>query len=147
MPPLNFRLHFQEQWKSSTHSKRRDRSDDEEGGTSEKKKRKGGKRRKKDKNSKSRYDTEEPEADAMDEQEMEDEEADMNYQEEPQALMNDDAEENAQDLLAAVGLEDSDTDDETVIYYLIGIMTFENLFCLNHTIFWLKFIFLHLTMD
>lgn len=102
-----------EQWKSSTHSKRRDRSDDEEGGTSEKKKRKGGKRRKKDKHSKSHYDTEEPEADAMDEQEMEDEEADMNYREEPQALMNDDAEENAQDLLAAVGLEDSDADEET----------------------------------
>ncbi|TKY72856.1 CTR9-like protein [Spatholobus suberectus] len=102
-----------EQWKSSTHSKRRERSDDEEGGTGEKRRRKGGKRRKKDKHSKSRYDTEEPETDMMDEQEMEDEEADINYREEPLTLTNDDAEENAQGLLAAAGLEDSDADDET----------------------------------
>lgn len=64
----------------------------------------------------------------MDEQEMEDEEADINYREEPQTQMNDDAEENAQGLLAAAGLEDSDADEETVSYYLIGIMNFENLF-------------------
>nr|KYP34397.1 RNA polymerase-associated protein CTR9 isogeny [Cajanus cajan] len=102
-----------EQWKSSTHSKRRERSDDEEGGTGEKKRRKGGKRRKKDKHSKSRYDNEEPETDMMDEQEMEDEEADINYRDEPQTQMNDDAEENAQGLLAAAGLEDSDAEDET----------------------------------
>jgi len=70
----------------------------------------------------------------MDEQEMEDEEADV-YREEPQTLMNDDGEENAQGLLAAAGLEDSDADEETVIYYLIGIMTFENIFCFPHTIF------------
>ncbi|KAG5006267.1 hypothetical protein JHK85_024809 [Glycine max] len=102
-----------EQWKSSSHSKRRERSDDEEGGgTGEKKRKKGGKRRKKDKHSKSRYDTEEPENDMMDEQEMEDEEADINYREEPQTQMNDDAEENAQGLLAAAGLEDSDADEE-----------------------------------
>ncbi|CAJ1975761.1 unnamed protein product [Sphenostylis stenocarpa] len=101
-----------EQWKSSTHSKRRERSDDEEGGTGEKKKRKSGKKRKKDKHSKSRYDTEEPETDMMDEQEMEDEEADVNYREEPQTLMNDDGEENAQGLLAAAGLEDSDADED-----------------------------------
>ena len=48
----------------------------------------------------------------MDEQEMEDEEADINYREEPQTQMNDDAEENAQGLLAAAGLEDSDADEE-----------------------------------
>ncbi|KAL2327259.1 hypothetical protein Fmac_020686 [Flemingia macrophylla] len=104
---------IKEQWKSSTHSKRRERSDDEEGGTGEKKRRKGGKRRKKDKHSKSRYDNEEPETDMMDEQEMEDEEADINYRDEPQTQMNDDAEENAQGLLAAAGLEDSDAEDET----------------------------------
>ncbi|XP_061352499.1 protein CTR9 homolog isoform X1 [Gastrolobium bilobum] len=102
-----------EQWKSSTHSKRRERSDDEEGGTGEKRRRKGGKRRKKDKHSKSRYDAEEAEADMMDEQEMEDEDADINDREEPQTLMNDNAEENAQGLLAAAGLEDSDADDDT----------------------------------
>ncbi|KAG4956925.1 hypothetical protein JHK85_043305 [Glycine max] len=102
-----------EQWKSSSHSKRRERSDDEEGGTGEKKRKKGGKRRKKDKHSKLRYDAEEPEDDLMDEQGMEDEEADINYREEPQTQMNDDAEENAQGLLAAAGLEDSDADEET----------------------------------
>ncbi|RZB65084.1 protein CTR9 homolog [Glycine soja] len=102
-----------EQWKSSSLSKRRERSDDEEGGTGEKKRKKGGKRRKKDKHSKLRYDAEEPEDDLMDEQGMEDEEADINYREEPQTQMNDDAEENAQGLLAAAGLEDSDADEET----------------------------------
>lgn len=110
---------FQEQWKSSTYSsKRRERSDDEDGGTSEKRRRKGGKRRKKDKHSKSRYDTEEVEGDMMDEQEIEDEDADINYGE-PKTQMNDDygAEGNAQGLLAAAGLEDSDADDETVIYH------------------------------
>ncbi|KAK7354605.1 hypothetical protein VNO80_20070 [Phaseolus coccineus] len=96
-----------EQWKSNTHSKRRERSDDEEGGTGEKKKRKSGKKRKKDKHSKSRYDTEEPETDMMDEQEMEDEETDV-YREEPQTH----GEENAQGRLAAAGLEDSDADEE-----------------------------------
>ncbi|ESW10664.1 hypothetical protein PHAVU_009G228100 [Phaseolus vulgaris] len=96
-----------EQWKSNSHSKRRERSDDEEGGTGEKKKRKSGKKRKKDKHSKSRYDTEEPEADMMDEQEMEDEEGDV-YREEPQTH----GEENAHGLLAAAGLEDSDADEE-----------------------------------
>lgn len=81
-----------------------------------------------------RYDAEEPEDDLMDEQGMEDEEADINYREEPQTQMNDDAEENAQGLLAAAGLEDSDADEEAVSYYLIGIKTFENLFCFPHTI-------------
>ncbi|KAI4335229.1 hypothetical protein L6164_013895 [Bauhinia variegata] len=99
-----------EQWKSTQGSKRRERSDDEEGGTNEKRRRKGGKKRKKDKHSKSRYDTEETEADMMGEQEVEDEDVDYG---EPKTQMNDDdAEENAQGLLAAAGLEDSDADDE-----------------------------------
>ncbi|XP_030942518.1 protein CTR9 homolog [Quercus lobata] len=112
--------HFQrikEQWKSSTPgSKRRERSeiDDEEGGNSEKKKRKGGKRRKKDKGSKSRYETEEPEADMMDDQEdLEDEDANLNYREPTGQNDQDDAEENAHDPLAAAGLEDSDAEDDT----------------------------------
>lgn len=55
----------------------------------------------------------------MDEQEMEDEDADVNYREEPQTQMNDDVEENAHGLLAAAGLEDSDAEEETVfIVYL-----------------------------
>ncbi|KAL4613741.1 protein CTR9 homolog [Castanea sativa] len=112
--------HFQrikEQWKSSTPgSKRRERSeiDDEEGGNSEKKKRKGGKRRKKDKSSKSRYETEEAEADMMDDQEdLEDEDANLNYREPTSQNDQDDAEENAHDPLAAAGLEDSDAEDDT----------------------------------
>ncbi|KAH1209488.1 Protein CTR9 [Glycine max] len=113
-----------EQWKSSSHSKRRERSDDEEGGTGEKKRKKGGKRRKKDKHSKLRYDAEEPEDDLMDEQGMEDEEADINYREEPQTQMNDDAEENAQGLLAAAGLEDSDADEETLIFVTLFSLCF-----------------------
>ncbi|GAU27975.1 hypothetical protein TSUD_373700 [Trifolium subterraneum] len=104
-----------EQWKSSTHSKRRERSDDEDGGTAEKKKRKGGKRRKKDKHSKSHNDTEEMEPDMMDEQEMEDEDANTNYREELETHTKD-VEENPQEnphgLLALAGLEDSDADDE-----------------------------------
>ncbi|KAK9275357.1 hypothetical protein L1049_022621 [Liquidambar formosana] len=113
--------HFErvkEQWKSSgPASKRKERSqiDDDEGGHGEKRKRKGGKRRKKDKNSKSRYETEEAEADMMDDQEeMEDDHANMSYRE-PANQMNDqddDGEENAQDLLAAAGLEDSDAEDD-----------------------------------
>ncbi|XP_024017185.1 protein CTR9 homolog [Morus notabilis] len=114
--------HFErikEQWKSSTSgSKRRDRSeiDDEEGGNSEKRRRKGGKRRKKDKHSRSRYEAEDVEAEMMDDQEeLEDENAKMNYGE-PAAQINDQddyaAEENARDPLAAAGLEDSGAEDE-----------------------------------
>ncbi|GMN53019.1 hypothetical protein TIFTF001_022163 [Ficus carica] len=112
--------HFErikEQWKSSTSSKRRDRSeiDDEEGGNSEKRRRKGGKRRKKDKHSRSRYETEDVEAEIMDDQEeLEDENAKINYRE-PSGQINDQddyAEENAHDPLAAAGLEDSDAEDE-----------------------------------
>eukprot|EP00257_Ricinus_communis_P015120 XP_015572970.1 protein CTR9 homolog [Ricinus communis] len=112
--------HFErvkEQWKTSTPgSKRRDRSevDEEEGGHSEKRRRKGGKRRKKEKSSKSRYEIEEGEADMMDDrEELEDEDANVNYGEHKNRLDNqdEDAEENAQDLLAAAGLEDSDAED------------------------------------
>ncbi|KAL1363930.1 protein CTR9 homolog [Arachis hypogaea] len=100
-----------EQWKSSSHSRRRERTpEEEEGGTGEKRRKKGGKRRKKDKHSKSHYDNEEGEADMMNEPEMEDEDVD-NYIE-PQTMGNDDAEGNAQDLLAAAGLEDSDAEDD-----------------------------------
>lgn len=54
----------------------------------------------------------------IDEQENEDEDADINYGE-PDAQMKDDdgADENAQGLLAAAGLEDSDVDDGTVMYH------------------------------
>ncbi|KAJ9168031.1 hypothetical protein P3X46_019607 [Hevea brasiliensis] len=113
--------HFErvkEQWKSSTPaSKRRDRSeiDDDEGGHSEKRRRKGGKKRRKDKSSKSHYEMEENEADMMDDhEELEDEDANINYREH-RSQGNDydeNAEENAQELLAAAGLEDSDAEDE-----------------------------------
>uniref|UniRef100_A0A5B7AH77 Uncharacterized protein n=1 Tax=Davidia involucrata TaxID=16924 RepID=A0A5B7AH77_DAVIN len=107
---------IKEQWKSSTPAfKRKDRSqvEDEEGGHGEKR-RKGGKRRKRDKSSRSHYETEEADADVMDDQEeMEDEVTNMNYRE-PSNQMNDqdDGEDNAQDLLAAAGLEDSDAEDD-----------------------------------
>ncbi|XP_050216699.1 protein CTR9 homolog [Mercurialis annua] len=106
-----------EQWKTSTPaSKRRDRPemDEEEGGQSEKRRRKGGKRRKKDKSSKSRYETLEGEADMMDDrEELEDEDANTNYRKHRLQLDDQDnnAEENAQELLAAAGLEDSDAED------------------------------------
>lgn len=112
-------MYHQEQWKSSTPgSKRRERSDldDEEGGNSERRRRKGGKRRKKDKSSKSRYETEEAEADMMDDQEYpEDEDANLNYREPTSQNDQDEAEENVPDPLAAAGLEDSDAEDEEVI--------------------------------
>ncbi|KAJ6742712.1 RNA polymerase-ASSOCIATED PROTEIN CTR9 [Salix viminalis] len=111
--------HFErvkEQWKSSTSaSKRRDRADidDGEGGQGEKRRRKGGKRRKKEKSSRSRYEMEDP--DMMDDHdEPEDDDANMNFRE-PGYQMNDqedNTEENAQDVLAAAGLEDSDADDD-----------------------------------
>lgn len=75
----------------------------------------------------------------MDEQEVEDEDADMNSREEPQTLTND-AEENPHGLLAAAGLEDSDEDDEPVIYCLIGIMTFKILLFTHHPL-WLEYYF------
>lgn len=66
------------------------------------------------------YETEYAEADVMDyREEPEDEDASINYRE-PIGQMNDqddDEEENANDRLAAAGLEDSDVDDEMVIFY------------------------------
>jgi RNA polymerase-associated protein CTR9 len=116
-------LYHQEQWKSSTPgSKRRERSDldDEEGGNSERRRRKGGKRRKKDKSSKSRYETEEAEADMRDDQEYpDDEDANLNYREPTSQNDQDEAEENVLDPLAAAGLEDSDAEDEEVILLLV----------------------------
>ncbi|KAM6583619.1 hypothetical protein CsatB_010621 [Cannabis sativa] len=111
--------HFErvkEQWKSSTSSKRRDRTevDDEEGGHSEKKRRKGGKRRKKDKSSRSRYEADDAEAEMVDDQEEpEYDDTKVNYGEPAQTNDHEDyAEENAHDPLAAAGLEDSDAEEE-----------------------------------
>lgn len=113
--------HFQrikEQWKSSTPatSKRKERPEmDDDGGHSERRRRKGGKRSKKEKSSRSRYETEEGEAGMMDDhEEVEDEDANINYQETANQMNDQDDEpaENAQDLLAAAGLEDSDAEDE-----------------------------------
>lgn len=99
-------------------SKRKERaqSEDEEGEHSEKKKRKGGKKKKRDKSEKSHYETEEVEADRVEYQEDMDEP--HNGYEDPNNQFNavyDDGEDNAQDPLAAVGLEDSDAEVETVI--------------------------------
>lgn len=52
----------------------------------------------------------------MDDQEdLEDEDANLNYREPTSQNDQDDAEENAHDPLAAAGLEDSDAEDDTVI--------------------------------
>ncbi|KAL6224249.1 hypothetical protein ACLB2K_003104 [Fragaria x ananassa] len=110
--------HFErikEQWKSSTSGSKRRPSDiiDEEGGHSEKRRRKGGKKRRKDKHSRSRYETEEAEAEQMDYQEApENEDADTHYRESTGHMNEQDDEENAQNPLEAVGLEDSDIEDE-----------------------------------
>ncbi|KAG5559135.1 hypothetical protein RHGRI_008902 [Rhododendron griersonianum] len=107
-----------EQWKSiGPATKRKDRShfEDEEGGHNEKRRKKGGKRRKRDKGSKTRYETNEAEADIVDDhEELDDEDGNMNYRD-PSNPMNDqedEGEENAQDLLAAAGLEDSEAEDD-----------------------------------
>lgn len=104
--------HFErvkEQWKVSlpvSGNKRKDKSqvEDEEGAHSEKKRRKGGKKRKKDKNEKAHY-GDEAENDMDEHEEME------------AANMTDDQQEdgaeNAQDLLVAAGLEDSDAEEDT----------------------------------
>ncbi|XP_058206542.1 protein CTR9 homolog isoform X1 [Rhododendron vialii] len=109
---------IKEQWKSiSPATKRKDRShfEDEEGGHNEKRRKKGGKKRKRDKGSKTRYETNEAEADIVDDhEELDDEDGNMNYRD-PSNPMNDqedEGEENAQDLLAAAGLEDSDAEDD-----------------------------------
>lgn len=113
--------HVQEQWKSSTSGSKRRPSDmdDEDGGHSEKRRRKGGKKRKKDKYSRSRYETEEAEAEQMDYQEApEIEDANTNYQESPGHMNEQDDEENAQNPLeAAFGIEDSDVEDEVKAFY------------------------------
>ncbi|XP_058080007.1 protein CTR9 homolog [Magnolia sinica] len=107
--------HFErvkELWKSNfsaSAGKRKDRSTDvDEGGQTEKKRKKGGKRRKSDKGSKARYEMEEADANMSDEHE-EMEEEDVNVMNEREV----DGAENAQDLLAAAGLEDSDAEDDT----------------------------------
>lgn len=111
--------HFErikEQWKSSTSGSKRRPSemDEEEGGHSEKRRRKGGKKRKKDKYSRSRYETDEAEAEQMDDQEApENEDANTNYRESTGQMNELDDEENAQNPLeAAFGIEDSDVEDE-----------------------------------
>ena len=53
-----------------------------------------------------------------DREELEDEDANMNYRESTTQMndQDDDNGENAQDLLAAAGLEDSDVEDEVVTF-------------------------------
>lgn len=105
---------IKEQWKSSSASKRKERpQSDEEGGGKEKRRRGGGgKRKKKDK--KSRYESEEAEAEVDDQEEVDYEDNNLNYGEDQYNQTNDvDEKEDApQDLLAAAGLEDSDADDD-----------------------------------
>lgn len=96
---------------------------DDDGGHSERRRRKGGKRSKKEKSSRSRYETEEGEAGMMDDhEEVEDEDANINYQETANQMNDQDDEpaENAQDLLAAAGLEDSDAEDEVIKVYFLS---------------------------
>lgn len=105
-----------EQLKSSSQAaKRKDRpqSEDEEGEHSEKRKKKGGKRRRKDKSERSRYEVDETEADGVEyQEEMDEPHSDYGEQANPPTTGYDDGEDNAQDLLAAAGLEDSDADDD-----------------------------------
>lgn len=106
--------YIQEQWKRSGHKRRERLDSNEDSGHSEKRRRSGKKR--KERGSKSRYEEEETGTDLMDDQEyLEDEDADLNYREGPASEMQEQddnaAEENAQDLLAAAGLEDSDVDE------------------------------------
>lgn len=54
-----------------------------------------------------------------DQEELDDEDANMNYRESHHMNdQDDDAGENAQDRLAAAGLEDSDAEDEMVTFYI-----------------------------
>ena len=109
--------------RSSQASKRKDRpqSEDEEGDHSEKRKKKGGKKRRKDKSERSRYEVDETEADGVEYQEELDEpHSDYGEQANPLTTGYDNVEDNAQDLLAAAGLEDSDADDDTVIFFFLG---------------------------
>lgn len=103
-----------EQLKSGSQaSKRKKGEEDEEGEQSEKKKRKGGKKRRKDKTDKSYYEIDEAEANRVEYQDDVDEPV-SDYGEHTNQLNTgyDDGEENAQDLLAAAGLEDSDAEDD-----------------------------------
>ncbi|KAK1327237.1 hypothetical protein QJS10_CPA01g01086 [Acorus calamus] len=94
---------IKEQWKSTNGGKRKDRShaDDDEGGHSERRRRKGGKRRRKSR--KDRYEEEEPE---YGHEEMDDRDAN------PVEDRENDGADDAQDILQAAGLEDSDADDD-----------------------------------
>lgn len=106
--------YYQEQLKSGSQaSKRKKGEEDEEGEQSEKKKRKGGKKRRKDKTDKSYYEIDEAEANRVEYQDDVDEPV-SDYGEHTNQLNTgyDDGEENAQDLLAAAGLEDSDAEDD-----------------------------------
>lgn len=104
---------------SSQPSKRKERaqSEDEEGEHSEKKRRKGGKKKRRDKSEKLHYETEELEANRVEFQEDMDEP--HNDYGEPTNQFNaeayDNGEDHALDPLAAVGLEDSDAEEEMVI--------------------------------
>lgn len=105
-----------EQLKSSSQAaKRKDRpqSEDEEGDHGEKRKKKGGKRRRKDKSERSRYEVDETEADGVEyQEEMDEPHSDYGEQANEPTTGYDNGEDNAQDLLAAAGLEDSDADDD-----------------------------------
>jgi predicted NACHT family NTPase len=81
------------------------------------------------------------EPDMMDEQEMEDEDANTNYREELQTHTND-VEENPHGL-ALAGLEDSDADDEPVIYCLIGIELLKTLLSTHYPP--VRILFCHMT--
>ncbi|KAK4432827.1 protein CTR9 [Sesamum alatum] len=104
---------IKEQWKSSSSGKRKDKpqTEDDEGGVSERRRRRGGKRRKKDK--RSRYESEEAEAEGEDQEEAEYDDTNMGYREQyNDANDNEDKEGDIpQDVLAATGLEDSDAED------------------------------------
>ncbi|XP_051148255.1 protein CTR9 homolog [Andrographis paniculata] len=99
---------IKEQWKSSSSSKRKV-TEDEEGGHSEKRRRRGGgKRRRKDK--RSRYESEEAEADVEDQEDIEYE--NTNREQDDHVDHQEKEEDKPQDLLAEAGLEDSDADDD-----------------------------------
>ncbi|KAL6496467.1 hypothetical protein OROGR_029725 [Orobanche gracilis] len=96
-----------EQWKNSSGSKRKENPQigDEEGGHSEKRRR--GKRKKKDKTQ--RYESEEADAEVEDQEKME---YDDGYNEEYNHTNDvEDREDVPQDIVAAVGLKESDAED------------------------------------
>ena len=121
---------FQEQLKiGQPKRKERAQSEDEDGEHGDKKRRKGGKKKRRDKK---HHETEEVEVDRVEYQEDFDER--NNEYEDPTNQFNaayDDGEENVQDPLAAVGLEDSDAEDDMVIpdfdfctiYFLVFIVS------------------------